>query len=118
MKPTPNLIVERFRIRDGQLASSRHDGNNGMFVVPMNGLRFAVMVSDGAGWDHVSISLPDRCPTWDEMCAIKDMWFHPEECVVQYHPPRSVYRNACVYCLHLWRPQDAPLPMPSPDMVA
>ena len=26
-----------------------------------------------------------------------------EECVVQYHPPKSEYVNFHPYCLHLWR---------------
>lgn len=26
-----------------------------------------------------------------------------EECVVQFHPPRSEYVNRHPYCLHLWK---------------
>jgi hypothetical protein len=87
MGPTPNLQVERFRVRDGHMASSRHDGNNGAFhiplwprdrVSPLLGTRGApvtvvVIASDGMGWDHVSVSLKDRCPTWEEMCLVKDL---------------------------------------------
>lgn len=50
--------------------------------------RPAVVVwSFGGGWEHVSVSFASRCPTWDEMCEVKDIFWTPEECVVQYHPP-------------------------------
>lgn len=118
MRPTPNLAVERYRIRNGQWGSTREAGNNGAFQVPCCGRVARVIISDGLGWDHVSVSFPDRCPTWEEMSAIKDMFFEPEECVVQYHPPHSSYKNLHQYCLHLWRPRDADIPMPLPEMVA
>lgn len=50
-----------------------------------------IVASWGGGWEHVSVSLPRRCPTWDEMCLIKDIFWDEEECVVQFHPPRSQY---------------------------
>lgn len=118
MKATPNLAVERYRLRSGQLASSRFDGNNGAFLVPCGGLDLRVIASDGMGWDHVSVSLADRCPTWEEMTHVKDLFFDPGECVIQYHPPKAVYRNAHEYCLHLWRPQNEPIPLPDPELVA
>jgi hypothetical protein len=37
------------------------------------------------------------------MCRVKDMFFEPEEVVVQYHPRHSEYVNRHPYCLHLWR---------------
>lgn len=118
MRKTPNLSVERFRVRTGELASSRFDGNNGAFHIPHNGGHLVVIASDGEGWDHVSVSLRDRCPTWEEMCFVKNLFFEDEECVIQYHPPRSVYRNHCETCLHMWRPQDVEVPLPDPIMVA
>lgn len=57
----------------------------------------------GAAAGHVSVSLPRRCPTWDEMCLIKDIFWDEEECVVQFHPPRSQYVDTHPYCLHLWK---------------
>ena len=61
---------------------------------------------------HVSVSAKDRCPTWGEMCWVKDQFWGPEECVIQYHPPRSRYVNAHPFCLHLWRPVGLDLPQP------
>lgn len=55
-------------------------------------------------WEHVSVSTHFRCPTWAEMCYVKDLFWLPSERVVQYHPPKHEYVNCHPYCLHLWRP--------------
>jgi hypothetical protein len=121
MRPTPNLNAERVRVRHGQLATSRASGNTGTFRISQDTATIWVIVSDGLGWDHVSVSVIDRgksrVPTWGEMCLVKDLFFEPDECVIQYHPPRAVYVNDSPYALHLWRPQNVELPMPDPIMV-
>ena len=71
-----------------------------------------VIVSWGEGWEHASISLENRVPTWDEMCFVKDMFWLSNECVIQYHPAQKDYINCHNYCLHLWRPIDQKIPMP------
>ena len=58
---------------------------------------------DGKPLEHVSVSLDRRCPTWNEMSMIKDIFWEDEECVVQFHPPKSQYVNTHPYCLHMWR---------------
>lgn len=96
------------------------DRGNGYFKVFVDGRSFFVVASNGGGWDHVSVSPCNRkrrsCPTWEEMCAIKDMFFLPEERVMQLHPPRSEYVNNYPYCLHLWRPNDG-REIPAPPMI-
>jgi hypothetical protein len=67
-------------------------------------------------WDHVSVSLPDRCPTWEEMCFIKELFFAPDEVAMQLHPVKD-YVNNHPFCLHLWRPLDAEIPLPFAEMV-
>lgn len=76
-----------------------------------------VIASWSEGWDHISVSLSHRCPTWQEMCFVKDFFFHPSECVIQYHPPEEDYINTHKYCLHLWRPQKEKIPMPPKILV-
>jgi hypothetical protein len=76
-----------------------------------------VIFSWGGGWDHVSVSFNNRCPTWEEMCQIKDLFFEPDECVMQLHPPKKDYINNHPYCLHLWHPTTQPIPMPPKFMV-
>jgi hypothetical protein len=132
VRKTPNLSVESSRVRTGPYASSRFDGNNGQFFIPLPRVDceppYALcMVSDGEGWEHVSVSVYrnatdrislSRCPTWEEMCHVKDLFWEPEEAVIQYHPRRSQYRNLHKYVLHLWRPTAIALPEPNADFVA
>ena len=77
----------------------------------------AVVWSTGGGWDHVSVSWRNRCPTWEEMCEVKKLFFYPEEVCVQYHPPESEYVNYFPFCLHLWSFQEPGMPMPPAWMV-
>lgn len=81
----------------------------------LNNLR--IIASSGDGWDHVSVSLPNRCPTWDEMCRVKRLFFHEDECVIQYHPPEEDYVNENEFVLHMWKPHDVKIPMPPVYMV-
>lgn len=99
-------IVEHGREIDGQFGSRESDGPNGRFFIMLNGIKFCIIASDGLGWEHVSVSIPGakRCPTWEEMCAIKNLFWDPEETVVQYHPRASQYVNCHPYVLHLWKP--------------
>lgn len=77
----------------------------------------AVIAANGEGWDHVSVSRKNRCPTWEEMCFIKDKFFEESECVIQYHPPKADYINKHNFVLHLWRPHNEVIPMPPKWMV-
>jgi hypothetical protein len=111
---------EHRRVTVGQFASTREeDGNNGLFMIPLPRSRDTAraICSDGAGWEHVSVSLLNRCPTWEEMCEIKALFWHAEDCVVQFHPPASEYVNHHPYCLHLWRQVGAEFPRPPAVMV-
>ena len=73
-----------------------------------------VIFSWGGGWDHVSVTFLDQryLPTWNEMCEVRHVFFRPDECAVQYHPPESSYINTDPFVLHLWRPQNQEIPMP------
>ena len=97
-------VPNQFRIRSGQMGSDDSIGNNGAFMINLSPeVQIGVIAADDGGWEHVSASLRTRCPLWSEMCAIKDLFWDPEDCVMQFHPPRS-YVNCHPYCLHLWRP--------------
>jgi hypothetical protein len=69
-------------------------------------------VKYGVPWDHVSVSLDHRCPTWDEMSHIKDLFFDKEETAVQFHPKKSEYVNNHPYVLHLWKKMDHDYELP------
>lgn len=110
-------VPEKYRIISGGLATDSSYGNNGFFLVPFESFVLRVQASNGLSWDHVSISLANRIPNWREMCFIKDMFFDPEDCVVQYHPPKNNYVNIHNNCLHLWKPQNEKLPIPPIELV-
>lgn len=79
------------------------------------------IVSDGAGWEHVSVHIvsdgKQRTPSWAEMCKIKDFFWDDTETVVQFHPPKSEYVNNHKHCLHLWKPVGVDIPRPDPELV-
>lgn len=108
------------------MASDSSHGNNGAFYIPhpkINNYFINVIASDGMGWEHASITLSsterkvDRCPTWEEMCFVKSLFWNDEDAVVQFHPPKSQYVNNHPYCLHLWKPLGIEIPLPDPSMV-
>ena len=112
-------VPEQFRIRSGRAASDDSFGNNGAFRVALKTNRQTVYViaSDEGGWEHVSVSRPDRRPTWAEMCEVKALFWPDDEWVMQYHPARAEYVNAHPFCLHLWRPIGVAFPTPEAWMV-
>lgn len=65
----------------------------------------SVICSTGAGWEHVSVSPYKKqiMPSWEDMCAIKDMFWGEDEAVIQIHPPKAEYVNNMPNCLHLWK---------------
>lgn len=120
MRPKPTSYLEKHRIVTGPTRSCVSHGNNGQFIVPgPNNASLFIQASDGEGWEHVSVSpyKKKRCPTWEEMCSAKDLFWGEEETVFQYHPPRSQYVNHCQYVLHLWRPDDKAIPLPPLELV-
>ena len=112
-------VPEKYRVTSGQLISSTIDGNNGAFII--TSVKFnhplRAIASDQMGWEHVSVSLPNRCPRWEEMQFVKDLFWDDEDCVIQYHPPKSEYRNVHKNTLHMWRPVGVELPRPPNSMV-
>jgi hypothetical protein len=106
--------AEKFRVKTGMFASNEGD-QFGNFLVRVNPLALpmqvlAAPISDA--WQHVSVSLSNRCPTWPEMCFIKELFWEDDECVLQYHPSKEEYVNNHPYCLHLWRATHVKIPEP------
>lgn len=109
--------VEDARIKGGPIGSDASCGNNGAFDFRYNGAWLIVLVSDGAGWEHVSVSLADRPPTWEEMSYVKDLFWCEDEYVMQLHPPKRAHINCHPHCLHMWRPATEKIPTPPGWMV-
>ena len=113
-------VPEKYRIGVGSMASDASYSNNGAFHVSHwkpGEMPFTVIASDGLGWEHVSVSLPLRCPTWEEMCYIKATFWDEDDAVVQYHPPQKDYVNCHPHCLHLWRQPNIMFPIPPWQLV-
>lgn len=116
MKKIPVLITPKFE----RMAIGGDFGNeeNGCGRLKLSDNQFVLVIfSTGGGWEHVSASRKDRCPTWDEMCQVKDFFFKPEECVIQFHPPQREYVNNHPFCLHLWKPIGKEIELPPSIMV-
>jgi hypothetical protein len=102
---------------------SRHGDDYGAFLIKHrpSGAELRVIASAGdkdMPWEHVSVSLPNRCPNWPEMAFVKDLFWLPTETVMQLHVPAAAHRNLHPYCLHLWRPIGQEIPRPPGEAVA
>lgn len=111
--------LENYRKLDGPMGSRAGD-HFGAFYLRRGGLTLIVIAGDGdelTPWEHVSARVVEcsgkqRTPTWAEMSWIKEQFWEDEECVVQYHPPRSAWVNNHPFVLHLWKPLGIELPRP------
>jgi len=112
-------VPEQYRVKNGSFGSDSTHGNNGAFIIKSLKIKHPLtcIASDGMGWEHVSVSLKHRCPNWEEMCFIKELFWDEEDCIVQYHPPKSQYINNYPYCLHLWRPTQGHIMQPPSILV-
>jgi hypothetical protein len=102
-------IIKNLNAREASFVTGI-DGGAGGLVFRGTHLRF--QWSFGGGWDHVSISNDRRCPTWEEMCFSKDIFWPDTEACMQYHPAKQDYVNCHPFCLHIWRPQKLKFPKP------
>jgi len=120
-------VPEKYRVQHGQY-STPVDSLWGLFFVPIfKGEYLMCIASNGNDeypWEHVSVSLVNhkrkhlkKCPTWNQMCQIKDLFWQEEDTVIQFHPPKSEYVNAHDYCLHLWRKQNENLETPPSELI-
>lgn len=115
--------LEKARVLTGHYASTRYDGANGAFIIkgPTKEI-LRIIACDGTDpdaleWEHVSISCGSRPPFWSEMCFVKNLFWEEEECVIQFHPPKSQYVNCHPFTLHLWRHTKNNFPTPSTHLI-
>jgi hypothetical protein len=121
-KPLP----ERLEAARYNLGSHRGDGAYGAFQLRGPCGEDLRIIASGAdhpdddisqGWEHVSVSKARNPPNWREMCFVKNLFWGPEECVVQFHPPEVDYVNNHPNVLHLWRHITVEFPRPPAIMV-
>lgn len=123
MRPTPWIAAEPYRKNPHPLYASNYGDDFGFFMIPGPcGMELKVIVSsavpaEGITWEHVSVSLKNRCPNWQEMHFLKQIFWGDDEAVMQIHPPKSEYVNCHPFCLHMWRPTHCEIPLPPSIMV-
>lgn len=112
-------LLNKCRLKSGPYGSTESDGFNGFFCLLVNGLKIKVLSGIGCGWHHVSVSIhdSDQPPSWSVMCQVKDLFYEPEDWVVQYHPAKSEYVNFHLGVLHLWKCLDREMPTPPSILV-
>lgn len=123
------IFPEQFRRAMAAPYDSKTGDRFGVFTIPPQKLSrtltsrtmyvIATAADDGEGeeadWEHVSASLklgPQAQPTWEEMCLLKRLFWEPEACVVQFHPPAVRHINLHNGTLHLWRYKQHEFPTP------
>ena len=104
-----------FPIAGARCLEEGHDG--GWFEVVLKGRTLRVVASFGGGWDHVSVSLKTRVPSWREMEYVKRLFFEDHEWAIQLHAPPAEHINIHPNTLHLWRSQAVPMTLPPEWMV-
>jgi hypothetical protein len=99
---------------------------DGFFKIPhptSDGLFFRCLVLNGYDWEHLTVTVfekgkrPERCPTWEEMCFIKSLFWEDEEAAMQLHPPKSEWVSNHPFALHLWKPKNIEIPLPPSILV-
>jgi hypothetical protein len=83
-----------------------------LLVIVSDGRDWEAEGLGGPAWEHASVSLEHRCPTWMEMEWVRRTFWDEDEWVMQLHPPKDKYINLHSTCLHLWRPTGEPIPRP------
>jgi hypothetical protein len=108
------LKIEKYRILDTLCGSDPGNDFGAFRLMGPLGEKLLIIASPGDAdempWEHVSVSTKCRCPTWQEMCFVKELFWDDEETVMQLHPPKSQWINNHPYCLHLWRHVAIPVP--------
>lgn len=117
MKPIDHLINQLKLVRADILQCGSdpiYIGGWGL-ICTLGKLRIIAACSNG--WDHISVSLEDRVPTYEEMKRVKELFFLPDEWAMELHAPAKDHINVHPHVLHLWRPLCTPIPIPPREMV-
>ena len=81
------------------------------YLVKDNSARILVSIDrlkNDEEWLHVSVSHPDRLPTWETLVKIKNIFVGLEGEAMMFFPKQSEYVNYHPYYMHLWTFISAP----------
>jgi len=125
MRPEPNKRLDQYRRSHPDYPDTAAGVNHGIFRI--GDLKVISSGTNPGGplygeeiwqWEHVSVSARHRCPTLEEMCKVKDLFWGEEETVVQFHPAKSKYVNHHPHCLHLWKQVGLEMNLPPKETLA
>ena len=113
--------LEDGRVLDPRMPSKAGD-KFGLFRIVFKGARLQILSSgdfppSAYPWEHVSIKGHGCCPTWEQMCHVKSLFWGDDECVMQLHVPVEDWVNVHVHVLHLWKPIGIEIPRPPKECV-
>lgn len=63
----------------------------------------ADVYGDHRRWHHVSVSFPDRLPSWEDLLMVKRLFMGVETTALQVLPPARKHVNIHPFVMHLWR---------------
>ncbi len=95
IKATKNIRIK---------AEAGDTGFGGSYYDSISGKWLNFIFSNQLGWEHLSISMPNKTPSWEQMCRMKDIFWNEDETCIEYHPAKSQYVNMHPHCLHIWKP--------------
>jgi hypothetical protein len=61
-----------------------------------------IVEADGKRWWHVSLSRPNRLPTWADVKTVKNLFVGRDRLAIQVLPRQQDYVNYHPHVLHLW----------------
>lgn len=93
------LLIRELGATESERSEFFYELNDVLFLVS------ALNFKNGL-WEHVIMTPMYRCPKYEEMCKLKDIFWNTDEIALQVHPPKSEYINIHPYALHLWRRND------------
>ncbi len=64
--------------------------------------------SNAGTWLHVSVSRPNKLPSWGDVREVKDIFIGRDRCAIHMVPPEEYYVNLHPYTLHLFTRLDGP----------
>ena len=82
-------LNEIINLLDNKRFEIKENNFDGMFILD-KAKRRTLIISWGGGWEHFSVNDMRETPSWEDMCEYKELFWKDDECVVQFHPPRSL----------------------------
>lgn len=95
--PPPKDWKEIERSDDGPAVGGKYRSFSRRLTVMLT----CAIENDGRAWLHLSVSHPERLPTWGELRLVKEAFLGDRE-AYQVMPPRSRYVNIHPHCLNVF----------------